>query len=80
MDEHNLPNTFITDEGDVIFCNAWEWTKSELRTIESLKIFVDSVEKKFGKSIDEMMLSGINRKLLFKYIDARHDLLMFGAL
>lgn len=75
MEEHNIPNTFITDDGNIIFCNAWEYDEEQLSHIAECEMVINKVEKKYGTSdIKTMMLEGISRKLLIRYMDAKHDL------
>ena len=76
MKDHNLPNTFITDDGEIIMCNAWELTEDQLDSMAACEAIVKRVEDRYGtKDIYTMMLMGIGRKTLIRYIDAKHDLL-----
>lgn len=80
MIDANMPNTFITDDGQIIFCNAWEFDDSDLEIIAVLEARVNRIEKRYGtKNIERMMLEGISKKEMNQYIVAKRDLLvMYG--
>ena len=80
MIDANMPNTFITDDGQIIFCNAWEFDDGDLAMIAVLEARVNRIEKRYGtKNIERMMLEGISKKEMNQYIIAKRDLLvMYG--
>lgn len=77
MPNDGLANTFVTDDGQIIFCNAWELSKKDLDEIAVMEATVDAIERRYKtKDIKTMMLSGISKRLLKLYIDAKRDLLV----
>lgn len=77
MTSVDMPNTFITDDGQIIFCNTFELDKNDMDQIAVLENTVKHIENKYKtKDIKEMMLAGISRKILRLYLDAKHDLLI----
>lgn len=77
MREKEMDNTFITDDGQIIFCNAWELDEYDLDHISQCETVVKRVEERYKtKDISTMMLEGIGRNALRSYIDAKRDLLV----
>lgn len=77
MSNDGLVNTFVTDDGQIIFCNAWELSKKDLDEIAVTEATVDAIERRYKtKDIKTMMLSGISKRLLKLYVDAKRDLLV----
>lgn len=75
----NVPNTFISETGELIFINSEELSPEEIGHIAECKAYCNIVEKHFGTSdIDEMMRKDIGYKAMKKYICARHDLISYG--
>lgn len=75
----NVPNTFISETGELIFIDSEELSPEEIGHIAECKAYCNMVEKHFGTNdIDEMMREGMGFKAMKKYICARHDLISYG--
>lgn len=75
----NMPNTFISEKGEVIFVNVDELLPEDLGQIAKCKAVCNKIEAEYGtQDIDQMMFNEIPFKVLKKYICARHDLVMYG--
>lgn len=76
---NNIPNTFIAENGTVVFVNIYEMTTEDMTDIDSAKAYCNIVEKYFGtNSIDEMIRKGMGYEAMNKYNCARYDLLKWG--
>ena len=74
-----MPNTFISEKGEIIFIHAHELNPDELGWIAKCKAICNKVEAEWGSNdIDQMMGNGIPFKTLKRYICARHDLVLYG--
>ena len=74
-----LANTFIYEDGSVVFVEAFELDRNDLNNATSCERRRDRIEKKYGtKDIFEMMKRNASRKDVFDYLNIRHDLMMYG--
>ena len=72
-------NTFIDEDGSVVFVEAFELDEDDLDNAISCERVRDRIEKKYGtKDIYEMMKRNASRKDVINYLNVRHDLMMYG--
>ena len=74
-----LANTFIYEDGSVVFVEAFELDEDDLDNAIICEQVRDRIEKKYGsKDIYEMMKRNASRKDVINYLNVRHDLMMYG--
>ena len=75
----STPNTFIDENGALVFVNVCEMMPEDIGDIAESKAYCNTVERHFGTNdIDEMMRKGMSYKAMRKYICARHTLIEWG--
>lgn len=75
----NLPNTFISADGQFIFVVEEKIPKDQINHINACNKLCRSMEERYGtKDIFEMMEKEASRKELIQYLDAKHDLMIWG--
>lgn len=74
-----MPNTFISEEGVVVFINSYELSPSDIGQIAKCKAVCNKIEAEWkSNDIDQMMRNGMPFSTCKKYICARHDLISYG--
>ena len=74
-----VPNTFVTEEGGLIFINSYEITDEVKEVLEYCGKVCRRLEKKYnGTELTEMILNGIKKKEAHQYLDCKQTLLEWG--
>ena len=75
-----IPNTFISDNGEIIFVNGVSYDKLDLIERDRCEKIVKSIEEKYHtSSTTEMIKQNITKKEMMAYITAKRDLIViFG--
>ena len=80
--ENNLeiPNTFIGENGEMIFVEVWELSEKELDDLSVCERIVKRTEEKYGTNDIWKMIQpkNIGKKELMNYIGARRFLIGYG--
>lgn len=77
----DVPNTFIGENGEVIFVESWELSVKELDDLVKCKRIVELIERKYGtKDIIEMLKNkDFKRSEIMEYIDAKMKIRAYHA-
>ena len=79
MPENDIPNVFVTDDGQLILLEIFEMDEAWQEHLEICNRRCRMTEKKYGtKDPIEMLKKNASRKDIVKYMDAKHDLLIWG--
>lgn len=75
----DAPNTFIDENGVITFVDVYEMTDNDMDAIFEAKHYCNIVESHFKTNdFDEMLRKGMGYRAAKKYIQARHDLVIWG--
>lgn len=79
MDELQIPNTFITEDGTVIFYQVVEIPKKQLSILDACDNVRMLIEDKYKTTdIFEMMKLGASQSEIMRYLTSRHFLMTWG--
>ena len=79
MAKHILPNTFIMEDGQIIFFEEEKIPKDQLDCLNACNSICRRMEERYETAdIFEMMRNGASRKELIQYMDSKHSLMVWG--
>lgn len=79
MAKHILPNTFIMEDGQIIFFEEAKIPKDQLDCLNACNLICRRMEERYETAdIFEMMRNGASRKELIQYMDSKHSLMVWG--
>ena len=79
MAKHIIPNTFIGEDGQIIFIEEFKIPKDQLDALSACDSIRRRMENRYETTdIFEMIRKGASRKEVIQYVDSRQSLMVWG--